>query len=353
MKYVLFCLYNCGRKALLSVATLFLILSLSAVLFAQEKQTQANISTPQPGSPVVAANAPDDTKEKMIYRIGPGDLLQINVFPRTQLSIPARVSENGKIRLLMVDDEVMAACKTETELAAEIVQLYKKYQRNPSVTVFIQEYNSIRVAVLGAVDKPNQFLLKRPMRLFDVISYAGGPNKEAGSRVVIAHTGAPSICEQSQTQASDGNSDADAPRFTEYTWRAIQQGNPSANPYLKSGDIVSIPKADEVFVVGNVVEPKVVTMAEPLTLRQAIAKAGGELKTTKKDKVKVIRQTPGSTKPTEIIYDLVAIEKGKIPDPFLQANDIITVPEDSWKAAKDKILNALTSGVSSVPVILR
>lgn len=353
MKYVAFCLYNCGQKALLILGTLFLMLSLSVVLFAQEKQAQATVTTAQPSSPVVSANSPDDTKEKMIYRIGPGDLLQISIFPRTQLSIPARVSETGKIRLLMIDNEVMAACKTETELAEEIVQLYKKYQRNPSVTVFIQEYNSIRVAVLGAVDKPNQFLLKRPMRLFDVISYAGGPNKEAGSRIVIAHTGAPSICEQSQTQIADGNPDANAPMFTEYSWRSIQQGDPSSNPYLKSGDIVSIPKADEVFVVGNVVKPQVVLMSEPLTLRQAIAKAGGELKTSKKDKVKVIRQTPGSTKPTEIIYDLVAIDKGKIPDPFLQANDIITVPEDSWKAAKDKILNALTQGVSSVPVILR
>lgn len=353
MKYAVVCLYSCGRKALLSVGTLFLFLSFSAVLFAQEKQTQATVSNPKPASPVTSANSSDDTKEKMIYRIGPGDLLQINVFPRQQLSIPARVSENGKIRLLMIDNEVMAACKTETELADEIVQLYKKYQRNPSVTVFIQEYNSIRVAVLGAVDKPNQFLLKRPMRLLDVISYAGGANNEAGNRIVIAHTGAPSICEQTETQIADGNSDANAPRFTEYSLRSLQQGDQTSNPYLKSGDIVSIPKAEEVFVVGNVVKPQVVLMSEPLTLRQAIAKAGGELKTSKKDKIKVIRQIPGATKPTEIIYDLAAIDKGKIPDPFLQANDIITVPEDSWKAAKEKLFNALTQGAASVPVILR
>jgi polysaccharide export outer membrane protein len=341
MKYTVFFLYRCGQKFLV---VLFL-LSMSVVAFAQQ-QNQTSTSIAANNKPIV--NVTDDTKEKMVYRIGAGDVLDIKIFPRTQLSIQARVAENGYIRLLMIDQPVMAACKTETELGLEIAELYKKYQRNPSVSVFIVEYNAIRVGVVGSVEHPSQFLLKRPMRLLDVVSNAGGPNKEAGNRVVIAHTGAPSICEQ-QNQTSD----KDDVRFTEYSWRKIQEGDQSSNPYLKPGDIVTIPRADEVFVVGNVFKPQAVIMREPLTLRQAIAAAGGDLKTTKKNQVKVIRQTPGSTQPVEFIYDLVAIDKGKIPDPFLQANDIITVPEDSWKAARKKIIDALTSGISSIPVVLR
>lgn len=347
MKCAVSCIYRYALNAFVCLGVVLLILSATNTQFAQE---QAKNTTS-----VATKSSDDDTKEKLVYRIGPGDVLDIRVFPRTQLSIQARVTENGNIRLLMIDQDVVAACKTETELAAEIVELYKKYQRNPSVSVFIQEYNAMNVGVVGSVEHPNQFLLKRPKRLLDVITAAGGPNKEAGNRIVVAHTGAPSICEQTQegTATVSDDTDADSIRFTEYSWRSIQQGDPSSNPYLKPGDIVSVPKADEVFVVGNVFKPQVVLMTEPLTLRQAIAKAGGELKTTKKDKVKVIRQVPGAAKPLEFIYDLVAIDKGKIEDPFLQPNDIITVPEDSWKAAKKKVLDALTQGISSVPVILR
>lgn len=347
MKCAVSCIYRYALNAFVCLGVVLLILSATNTQFAQE---QAKNTTS-----VATKSSDDDTKEKLVYRIGPGDVLDIRVFPRTQLSIQARVTENGNIRLLMIDQDVVAACKTETELAAEIVELYKKYQRNPSVSVFIQEYNAMNVGVVGSVEHPNQFLLKRPKRLLDVITAAGGPNKEAGNRIVVAHTGAPSICEQTQENSAtvSDDTDADSIRFTEYSWRSIQQGDPSSNPYLKPGDIVSVPKADEVFVVGNVFKPQVVLMTEPLTLRQAIAKAGGELKTTKKDKVKVIRQVPGAAKPLEFIYDLVAIDKGKIEDPFLQPNDIITVPEDSWKAAKKKVLDALTQGISSVPVILR
>lgn len=348
MKCAVSWFYRYALNAFVCLGFVLLILSATDNVFAQE---QAKNTT----SAATKSSDDDNTKEKLVYRIGPGDVLDIRVFPRTQLSIQARVTENGNIRLLMIDQDVMAACKTETELAAEIVELYKKYQRNPSVSVFIQEYNAMNVGVVGSVEHPNQFLLKRPRRLLDVITAAGGPNKEAGNRVVVAHTGAVSICEQRQgsNATSSDDSDDDAIRFTEYSWRSIQQGDPSSNPYLKPGDIVSIPKADEVFVVGNVFKPQIVLMTEPLTLRQAIAKAGGELKTTKKDKVKVIRQVPGAAKPLEFIYDLVAIDKGKAEDPFLQPNDIITVPEDSWKAARKKVLDALTQGISSVPVILR
>jgi polysaccharide export outer membrane protein len=341
MKYVLFCFGFLRQTILVS----FCLASLSVFALAQQ-QTSATSAIASNTKPV--ANTTDDVKEKMVYRIGAGDVLDIRIFPRTQLSIQARVAENGYIRLLMIDQPVMAACKTETELALEIAELYKKYQRNPSVSVFIMEYNAIRVGVVGSVEHPSQFLLKRPMRLLDVISNAGGPNKEAGNRVIVAHTGAVSICER-QTQSSD----PDDVRFTEYSWRKIQEGDPASNPYLKPGDIVTIPRAEEVFVVGNVVKPQSVIMREPLTLRQAIAAAGGDLKTTKKNKVKVIRQTPGSTQPVEFIYDLVAIDKGKIPDPYLQANDIVTVPEDSWKAARKKIIDAFTQGLQSLPIVVR
>ncbi len=328
MKYAIFCL---------------LLICFGVTVFAQTE----SVSKTKPKEATATAPKSDDPKQPdMAYRIGVGDVLDIKVFPRTQLSIQARVNEQGTIRLLMIDRPVMAACKTETELADEIAVLYKKYQKNPSINIFILEYNALRVGVTGSVDKPSYFLLKRPMRLLDVVMAAGGPNKDAGSRVYITHTGSTSIC-AAKTEAADD----DDKLFTEYAWRDIRQGDSASNPYLKSGDYVSIPKADSVYVVGNVEKPQTILLDEPKTLRQAIAAAGGWLKTTNMKKIKVIRQKQGN-KPIELIYDLEAIGKGKTEDPYLQANDIITVPEDGWKAAKAKIAGAFTQSLSSLPRVL-
>lgn len=343
--------HRSGYKALFAFYTVVVLFSLCGAVFAQQQpQTQQTNSNASVASTVSPNGA---TRVNEPYRIGTGDVLDIRVFPRTQLSIVTRVNDKGMVSLPMLEGEIMAACKTETELASEIATLYKKYQRNPSVTIFISEYNAIPIAVVGAVEKPGQFLLKRRMRLLDMISAAGGPRKEAGSRVVVAHTGNFSICEQTNEQTADATSESDYGNFTTYSWRSIMQGEPSSNPWMKPGDIITIPEADQAFVVGNVYKPQPVLLKEPVTLTQAIAMAGGWLKNSKTSKVKIIRQPPGAKDRVEMIYDLVAIEKRKVEDPFLQANDVVTVPEDSWKSVRDKIVNALTGGLQGVPYVIR
>src|SRR6185295_3222545 len=88
------------------------------------------------------------------YRIGPGDVLDIRVFNRPQLSREARVDSNGMIQMPLIEGDIRAACRTESELAKDIATLYLKYQRNPFVNVFVKDYSSTPVAVIGAVEKP-------------------------------------------------------------------------------------------------------------------------------------------------------------------------------------------------------
>lgn len=353
MKTSIFDLYRFGCKVLFAFYAIAVSLSLCGAALAQQQQPtrETNSNTAAVASTVKPDGA---TRVNEPYRIGTGDVLDIRIFPRTQLSIVTRVNDRGMISMPLLESEIMAACKTETELAGEIAALYKKYQRNPSVTIFISEYNAMPIAVIGAVEKPGQFLLKRRMRLLDMISAAGGPKKEAGSRVVVAHTGNFSICQQqTPEQTLNVESASEDLSFTTYAWRSIMQGDPSANPWMKPGDIITIPEADQAFVVGNVFKPQSVTLKEPTTLTQAIAMAGGWLKNSKTSKVKIIRQPPGSKERVEMVYDLVAIEKRKIEDPFLQANDVVTVPEDTWKSVRSKIVNALTGGLQGFPYIIR
>src|SRR5262245_577052 len=123
-----------------------------------------------------AQQVPTETSSKTLFRIGPGDLLEIRVLNRPQLSRDSvRVDNDGLIRIPMVDDAIRASCRTEAELADDISQRYLKYLRHPQVSVFIKEYSSNPVAVIGAVDKPGQFQLNRRVRLLELISLSGGP----------------------------------------------------------------------------------------------------------------------------------------------------------------------------------
>src|SRR5207245_9498463 len=87
------------------------------------------------------------------YRIGPGDVLDIRIFNRPQLSRDAvRVEGSGMIRMPLVDGEIQAACKTEGELAQDIKTAYLKFDRNPQVDVCIKEYHAREVAAAGDIN---------------------------------------------------------------------------------------------------------------------------------------------------------------------------------------------------------
>src|SRR5258708_24669810 len=95
----------------------------------------------------------------------------------------------------LIQDEIQAACHTEAELAREIATRYLEYLRNPQVDVFIRDYQSEPVAVLGAVRTPSRFQLQRRVRLLEMLSHVGGPTENAGQSIQIVHTAAVSGCE--------------------------------------------------------------------------------------------------------------------------------------------------------------
>lgn len=280
-----------------------------------------------------------------LYRIGAGDVLEIRVFNRPQLSREAaRVDNRGMITMPMIDTEIQAGCRTETELAAEIAKRYLKYQRNPHVDVFVKEYSSKPVAVMGAVDKPGQFQLQRRVRLLELMSLAGGPTERAGQQVLVAHSTELTSCEQT-TEAS-------ARDFDSYDLTNALRGEASSNPYIQPGDIITVPEAQQVFVVGNVFKPTAISMKEKVTVAQAIAMAGGTMSDAKKDRVRILRQTPNSLTKSEIIVDLDAISKNKVADIELQANDIVEVPTSSGKRFFRGLLGAVAPTVTRAVTVV-
>lgn len=291
------------------------------------------------------ANAQEPTVDAR-YRIGPGDVLEVRVSRAPELSRDGvRVDQRGMIRMPMWDDDVPAACLTEGELSARIAKIYLKYKTNPHVDVFVKEFQSQPVAVTGAVRSASNFKLQRQVRLLELLSFAGGPAETAGQTVQIVHAGGPNLCEKGNEAAASAMGG-----LVSYKLEDTLRGVPEANPYVRPGDIVRVLDADQVYVVGNVLRPTIIPLKEPITVSRAIAYAGGTAPSTKKDKVRIIRQTPGSTTKQEIFVDLGAIEKRKAEDIALLANDIVDVPISGTKSLLRSLVGTIAPAISQMPV---
>ncbi|MBD0370031.1 MAG: polysaccharide biosynthesis/export family protein [Pyrinomonadaceae bacterium] len=329
------------------------LLLLMILLCVVPKQARAQQTSATPSADAAASagtNAPAQLSQRDDrYRIGPNDVLDIRVFNKPILSRDnVRVDGRGMIRMPLIETDIQAACRTETELAQEIARLYLKYQRRPQVDVFIKEYQSQPVAVIGAVNAPGRFQLQRRVRLLELLAFASGPAERAGRSVQIIHSLTPTItCEQPDSDSADEIATAG---FISYNLSETLRGEEKANPFVRPGDIITVPDADQVYVVGNVMKPSAIPLKETITVTRAIAIAGGKMPDTKSDRVRIIRQIPGSTTKTEIFVDLNAIDKRRAEDVVLQPNDIVDVPTASGKRLLKSFIGAIVPSVAQLPV---
>src|SRR5262245_38582623 len=293
----------------------------------------------------VTANGPAGAADKSAdrYRIGPGDVLEIRVYNRPQLSREAvRVEGNGMIRMPLIEGEIQAACKTEGELAKDISTRYARYYRNLPVDVFIKEYHAREVALIGAVNEQGRYQMQRRIRLLELLTFAKGTSDKAGQTINIVRAPRADLCA--------GNAEASKLEGGFLTLRLNDtlRGDEAANPYVEPGDIITVPEADQIYVVGNVYSPRSVPLKEPVTVSRAIAMAGGPLRESKTDKIRVVRQEGGHQ--TEMFVNLNAIAQKKAEDPQLRPNDIVEVQESTGKSLMRSLLGAVSPSVAQLPV---
>jgi polysaccharide biosynthesis/export protein len=292
-----------------------------------------------------AAPAPTDES----YRIGPGDVLDIIVTRHEDYSrLGVRVDNNGMIQMPREEDDIQAACKTVRELADYIKERYKKYLRSPSIYVQVKEFNSQPVAVLGAVNSPGRFQLQRRVRLLELLTFVNGPSAQASGTIFVIHTGQGSMCEVQQPEPAANLGNA----FVSYNLKDTLLADEKANPFIRPGDIIRLPEAEQAYVVGNVKTATPIILKEPITLSQAIARSGGLLPEADSQRIRLYRQAPNSTSKTEIIVNLKAINKQQAQDIFLQPNDVIDVPGPSGsRKILQKVLQGLIPMASPLGII--
>lgn len=248
------------------------------------------------------------------YKIGPKDLLEISVFGQDELNKTVRVSEDGKITFPLLG-EVEVEGLTKVELEKKLSRLLEEnYLHNPQVTIFIREYQSKRVSVLGAVKNPGPYEILGRQTLLHIISKAGGLTNEAGEDIIIMR------------QPQDGSNIS----LKISVDGLFLKGDPDLNIPIQPNDIINVPidKIVHVYVFGQVKNPGALDVKKSNipTLLRAIAQAGGFSERASKGGVIIKRKDEsGNEKTTKVnVKDII---KGKKKDIQLMENDVVIVPE--------------------------
>ncbi len=283
----------------MKVAAMVLAATLAAApVGAQEKEAQA-------------------VKDQLVkaYRIGPGDLLDIKVFELEQLNQTVRVAEDGSMTLPLLG-RVEVEGLTQQGVTNKLTQLLQaKFVKNPQVTIFIKEYKSKQVAVIGAVEKPGNYELVGRKTLLQMISEAGGLTDTAADQIFVLR--------------GDAGTQAIAIDLKDLMLNA----NPALNIPIEPNDVINIPvdKEIRVFVFGRVTQPGALKfkISENVTLLKAIAQAGGFAEGAKQSGVVITRKDKAG-KESKIRVNVKDVISGKKKDLVLIEGDVVFVPESFW-----------------------
>lgn len=284
--------------------------------------------TPARSRTVNTAPIDPATNSSANYRIGPGDVLLIEVAGEPDLKRKVKVTELGTIQLPYINHELKLGGLSEHQAAELLKKEFLTILKEPQVTVFIEEYNALAAGIAGAVKEPKRIALTRELRLYDLIGLAGGLTDKAGEIVELVHT-----------KGVEGIETIDLKELFR---------KPELNRIIRDGDLVNVPEAGVIYVSGNVKNSGPYPVKENVTLTEAIAMAGGLLQDTKRKEIRLWRMngSNGNAR-TEQIVNLDEIEKDPKKDIPLRAYDIVLVPESSGKKQARSIVQALASGVAS------
>src|SRR5690348_4940054 len=309
------------------------------------------------------------------YRIGPGDLLEISIFEAPELNRTVRVSADGELTLPLVGD-VHAAGLSSHDLESVVDELLRRnYLTDPHVSVFVKELESHGVSVLGAVENPGVYQIRGSKSLIELLSMSHGLSDDAGDTVIVMRHGASAF--STSADSPDPNSavapDEPAPsaklneKPTIVTGSAesgsleiklkdlLDSGDPSYNVMVNPGDVVKVPRAGIVYVVGEVHKPGgfVLKTNESISVLQALALAEGITHTAAGKRARIIRTDKLTNARSEVSIDLNKVLAGHAPDLMLNPKDILFVPNSTGKSALFRGTEAALSITTGVIVYRR
>jgi polysaccharide export outer membrane protein len=290
-----------------------------------------NSAKPQGNTAPPSAASPADQITPST-RLGPGDLIEVNVYNVAELSTKARISNTGDVYLPLID-YVHVGDLTVEEAQVVIEKRLEDggFVRSAHVTIFLDESISQGITLLGDVARPGVYPALGQRKLYDLLSAAGGFTPTAGRKVSIVRQNSqsgPITLNLPRNLADDMQDDIE----------------------VLPGDTITVPRAPIIYVVGDVGRPAGLLVDNgSLTVLQALALAGGTNHTAKMSGVRIIRKGPSGMSETRV--PLKKMLEAKAPDFPLQADDILFVPLSAARVAAEETVQTAISATVGLAVI--
>ncbi len=284
------------------------------------------------------------------YLLGPGDLISLHVLDLEDVSEkPVRIDPSGSIDLPLIG-RVTATGLSIEQLRETLSKKLTKYIESPQVAINVLEYHSQPVSVLGSVNNPGIQQLQSPKRLLDVISVAGGLKADAGNKLTItrqSHWGLlplPNAHPDSSGQFSIAEVSLDS---------LTKSQNPIENIFVFPNDTISVPKAEIVYVLGQVKRSGgfPLNSHDSISIIKALALAEGLDHDASPRKARIVRGGElASNNAKEIPVNIQLILEGKAPDLQLNANDVLFIPNNAAKSATRKAVETALQMATGVAI---
>ena len=383
---------------------------LGMLVLALPSHAQTALETPQQVNDRIRSLSANLRMAPHDYVIGSGDVLDIEVFDVKELSREVRVSQTGTIGIPLVSVRLHVAGLTEVQAEQKIAEVLDAHGlvSHPQVSISVKERKSKPITVVGAVPRPMVYQAVRPVTLLEVLAEAGGVASDAGDTVIVGRAAQDVGADPSEPPAIDpedsltaaapkgtlqskpttesdsapGSSAAptppqktvfpapgeassktavnppisnDPPRLNNTITinlnELMESGDATNNIILQAGDIVTVPHAGIVYVLGAVGRPGgfvLVNDRAQMTTLKVLALAGGFSRTAKKDHAVIIRKD-NQGQQHEVAVDLKKVLERTAEDVQLQPSDILYVPDSASKQAMYRALEfglALGAGLA-------
>jgi polysaccharide export outer membrane protein len=314
---------------------------------AQVTSGQQQIETPQQTNAKIqelaslARTAPRDTA------VGTGDLLHVDVFDVPELSRDVRVGETGEIGYPLIPGRIQVNGLTTFQIEQKLEQLLIEngLVTHPQVSVSVREQTSQPLTVVGAVARPMVYQVVRRTTLLEILAQAGGITDNAGSEIMVIRSSAPEDAKAEADTALPDNHQptpvselgSQSPTITIRLQDLLESGNPVFNIPVLGGDVVSVPRAGIVYVLGaGISQPGGYVLqghGDQVTVLRAVALAHGMTNFAKSNDAVILRNNPSTGQRVVIPVRIKEMENHKSEDVALSSNDILYIPDSVGKKA--------------------
>jgi polysaccharide export outer membrane protein len=233
--------------------------------------------------------APAAAIDPALYIVGPNDVLTITVFNQPQLSGKFAVESDGTLAFPLLGRVGVGGLSIRAVEDEMRRRLAAGYVKDPHVSVTMEEFRSQQIFVMGEVRQPGSLKFTGSMTLIEALARAGSTTERAGPEAVIVRPRTAG----SDTQPSPPTGDNPNVESIRVNLRSLQTGTLSENVALRPGDTVFVPRAETVFVLGQVRTAGEYALRSEMTVRQVLALAGGMTERGSTRRIQIVRQVDG------------------------------------------------------------